>query len=432
MCTPSVSFFFLGGGGFFFFSSGTLEVFLRSRVFLSRPSSSFSLFFLSLFSLCFSFSFFSKQKKKKKGEKRKLTLAFSLLINFKKHNGKTGNDRVVVQDYKKGTATFIDGPNATHPLGSCDVIKFDELPGGADAATSFGGGGGGGGAGAGGEKTKAKDSANAAADGSAPVAAGFSSPSSSSSSKPKREDAFLPTAAALAFAPGGGAARAKFLPSASFDVRGIPVETWARRVEEKASNSSFDLLYFFPVNAWLASGEDYHRLLKAIVVNGTQNGQRVYQEFHFVDFRPYSGGGGGGANGTGIPAEAFDPCEIAPGGAGCGCEKRKKSAGGDNDGSKSKGAKAAADFAAFPAGASGGVPSPPRDFSERQQTMGFLPSQVGSYVFFLFLGLVAGLLGAFGVPALHSCCCARRRRSFGRFEEGNGGAAPTSAVTSAA
>ena len=215
-------------------------------------------------------------------------------------------------------------------------------------------------------------------------------------------------------------------------MRGIPVETWARRVEEKASNSSFDLLYFFPVNAWLASGEDYHRLLKAIVVNGTQNGQRVYQEFHFVDFRPYGGGGGGGANGTGIPAEAFDPCEIAPGGAGCGCEKRKKSAGGDNDGSKSKGAKAAADFAAFPAGASGGVPSPPRDFSERQQTMGFLPSQVGSYVFFVFLGLVAGLLGAFGVPALHSCCCARRRRSFGRFEEGNGGAAPTSAVTSAA
>ena len=237
-------------------------------------------------------------------------------------------------------------------------------------------------------------------------------------------------------------------------MRGIPVETWARRVEDRASNSSFDLLYFFPVNAWLASGEDYHRLLKAIVVNGTQNGQRVYQEFHFVDFRPYGGGngngkGGGGndgnggkGNGTGIPAEAFDPCEIAPGGAGCGCEKRKKASGGGggggSDGSKTEGARAAAaDFAAFPAGAGAGASgggSPPRDPPSRQQTMGFLPSQVGSYVFFLFLGLLAGLLGAFGVPALYNCCCGARRgrRSFGRFEEGNGGAAPTSAVTSAA
>ena len=332
------------------------------------------------------------------------------------------------------------------------MVKFDELAGGADAASQFGGGGGSG-SGSGGESKAAKDSANAAADGSAPVAAGFSS---SSSSKPKsqqqqqqqKKDAFLPTAAALAFAPGGGAARAKFVPSAAFDVRGIPVETWARRVDEPATNSSYDLLYFFPVNAWLASGEDYHRLLKAIVVNGTQGGQRVYQEFHFVDFRPYgsgsggSGGGSGGsggsagsaaaaaaaANGTGIPPEAFDPCEIAPGGAGCGCGKKKKDA---------KAAPAAAtDFAAFPAAAGGGGVSPsPLQQQQQQQPqsamMGLLPSQVGSYVFFLFLGLVAGLLGAFGVPALVNCCCGRRGRSFGRFDEGNG-APPTSAVTSAA
>ena len=320
------------------------------------------------------------------------------------------------------------------------MVGFDELAGGADAAASsqFGGG-----SGSGGEttpKASAKDSANAAADGSAPVAAGFSSSSSTpkqpqQQQKQQQQEAFLPTAAALAFAPGGGAARAKFVPSAAVDIRGIPTETWARRVEEPATNSSYDLLYFFPVNAWLASGEDYHRLLKAIVVNGTQGGQRVYQEFHFVDFRPYGTGSGvssgiGGnasaaANGTGIPAEAFDPCEIAPGGAGCGCGPKKK-----NGANTAK----AADFTAFPAAAS--TSSSPRDFSTQeqpQQTMGLLPSQVGSYVFFLFLGLVAGLLGAFGVPALVGCCCrGRRGRSFGRFEEGNGGAPPTSAVTSAA
>lgn len=375
----------------------------------------------------------------------------SLSSSKPKNKNKTGNDRVVVQDYKKGTATFIDGPNSTYPFGSCSVARFDELdPSGNDA---FGGGGGNGG-----ESKKAKstgNSTNAADDGSIPVAPGFSSPSSSSSSAPsspsssskskkkqQQQDAFLPTAAALAFAPGGGAARAKFVPSASFDIRGIPVETWQRRVEEPATNSSYDLLYFFPVNAWLASGEDYHRLLKAIVVNGTQGGQRVYQEFHFVDFRPYGNGGSGGnsANGTGVPAEAFDPCEIAPGAAGCGCDKKKKG--------NAKAATAAADFAASQAGISAGdrgssSPSSPPDsssFSQQQQQqqlqrqpMGLMPSQVGSYVFFLFLGLVAGLLGAFGVPALVGCCCSGRRRSFGRFEEGNGvGRAPTAAVTSAA
>lgn len=374
-----------------------------------------------------------KQKKKERRKENSLssTTNSKLLQNF------TGNDRVVVQDYAKGTATFIDGPNSTHPLGSCDVVRFDELAGGADAAASsaFGGAGGASAGGGSGSGSKAKNSSNAADDGSAPAAAGFSSPSSSPSSKrASLQDAFLPTAAALAFAPGGGAARAKFVPSASADVRGIPVETWARRVEDKASNSSFDLFYFFPVNAWLASGEDYHRLLKAIVVNGTQGGQRVYQEFHFVDFRPYGSGSGSGADGGsggGIPAEAFDPCEIAPGGAGCGCEKRSKKGGSDGGGSKgAKAAGAAAgDFAAFPAGRAGGGASPP----QQQQPMGLLPSQVGSYVFVLFLGLIAGLLGAFGVPALVNCCCGGRRRgrSFGRFDEGNG-AAPTSAVTSAA
>lgn len=393
--------------------------------------------FLSLFSLFFPAHFFEK----------KLLLFCSFLFSS------PGNDRVVVQDYGAGTATFIDGPNATHPYGSCDVVKFDELAGGVDAGTaSLGGGGGEGGGGGSGEKaaakaaataTTAKNSTNAADDGSAPVAPGFSSPSSSSSSSKNKQqnqkDAFLPTAAALAFAPGGGAARAKFLPSAAFDVRGIPVETWARRVEEPSTNSSYDLLYFFPVNAWLASGEEYHRLLKAIVVNGTQGGERVYQEFHFVDFRPYGNGkgDGGNGNGTGIPAEAFDPCEIAPGGAGCGCEKRKKKGGGGSGGGKTA-AAAAEGFAAFPAGSGGGGVSSgggERSFSpslQQQQPMGFLPSQVGSYVFFLFLGLVAGLLGAFGVPALVNCCCGgRKRRSFGRFDEGNG-APPTSAVTSAA
>lgn len=361
-----------------------------------------------------------------------------------------GADRVVVQDYKRRTATFIDAPNSTHPRGSCDVASFDEL----DAA---GGGGGGGGAGNGGGNGGAKTKDNVADDGSAPVAAGFSSSSSSSSSSKKKKSndaataaatSFLPTAAALAFAPGGGAARAKFVPSASFDVRGIPVETWHRRVDEPATNSSYDLLYFFPVNAWLASGEQYHRLLKAIVVNGTQAGQRVYQEFHFVDFRPYDGGKGDDGSGTRakIPAEAFDPCEIVPGGAGCGCDDKNKSK--KRDKAAASGAAAAAsggDFASFPASVSSAGAAPFDSGSGNggnyYPVKGFLPSQVGSYVFFLFLGLVAGLLGVFGIPALASCCCSgrtRRARNFGRFDEGGGGGvgggggAPTSAVTSAA
>lgn len=42
-------------------------------------------------------------------------------------------------------------------------------------------------------------------------------------------------------------------------VRGIPCEAWYRKIEAPASNSSFDVQFFFPVNSWLVARENYHR-----------------------------------------------------------------------------------------------------------------------------------------------------------------------------
>ena len=45
-------------------------------------------------------------------------------------------------------------------------------------------------------------------------------------------------------------------------VRGIPSEAWFRKIENKGSNSSFDVSFFFPVNEWLVAREHYHRWVR--------------------------------------------------------------------------------------------------------------------------------------------------------------------------
>lgn len=42
-------------------------------------------------------------------------------------------------------------------------------------------------------------------------------------------------------------------------VRGIPSEVWFRKLQNKATNSSFEVSFFFPVNEWLVARENYHR-----------------------------------------------------------------------------------------------------------------------------------------------------------------------------
>lgn len=51
--------------------------------------------------------------------------------------------------------------------------------------------------------------------------------------------------------------------------RGIPCESWYRKVTNKAVNSSFDVQFLFPVNQWLVAREDYHRWAAASYRNGS-------------------------------------------------------------------------------------------------------------------------------------------------------------------
>jgi len=93
--------------------------------------------------------------------------------------------------------------------------------------------------------------------------------------------------------------------------RGIPCESWYRKVTNKAVNSSFDVQFLFPVNQWLVAREDYHRMLKQIVVTGTMDGEEIEHLYSYINFRPYI-----------APDEAFDVCVLAPKGESCGCEDR--------------------------------------------------------------------------------------------------------------
>lgn len=56
----------------------------------------------------------------------------------------------------------------------------------------------------------------------------------------------------------GANAKPSFEPGHA-KVRGIPSEVWYRKIESAASNSSFDVQFFFPVNGWLVARENYHR-----------------------------------------------------------------------------------------------------------------------------------------------------------------------------
>ncbi len=41
--------------------------------------------------------------------------------------------------------------------------------------------------------------------------------------------------------------------------RGIPCESWYRKVKNAGANTTFDVHFLFPINQWLVAREDYHR-----------------------------------------------------------------------------------------------------------------------------------------------------------------------------
>ena len=241
-------------------------------------------------------------------------------------------------------------------------------------------------------------------------------------------DASLPTAAALAFAPGVGRP-ARSRPFGLGGVRGIPVGPGRTASRTRRPDSSFDLFYFFPVDAWLASGEDSIGFSRRRGEWDTRRAARV-REFHFVDFRPDGRGSGRNAEGAreaGSPPRRSTRARSPPAGPGAAARKRSRKAG------------ATAGAAGREGGGSGG---------------GSLPRPAGRAGEALLLRSsssdgpppVAGWeLRLRPVPGADRGPAGRVRRSragqllcgggggedFGRFDEGNG-AAPTSAVTSAA
>ena len=280
-----------------------------------------------------------------------------------------GANRVIIQDFGHQTVTLIDPPKGTNPRGACRTMA-DAVPAPGDAATTttttipglpFGGGVGVGGTGAG----------------------------------------LLSTADALAF----DAKAVQFVPGVQTEIRGIPCELWARTISAPPPlNATLDVTYYVPVSQWLTGGEGYHRMLKAIVVNGTafENGvpRAVLQEYHFINFRPRPN----------LPASVFDACTIAPKGEGCGCGK-SASGGGATD----------ADAVPYSAATTPTLIS--TDAPDASSTpRGFVPEQAGPYVLLTLVGLVGGVTAAIALPAAARAIGARRSRKFEQFDAGRAAA----------
>jgi len=156
-------------------------------------------------------------------------------------------------------------------------------------------------------------------------------------------------------------------------VRGIPCEVWQTSVEFSTPrfNMSFDVEFYFPVNAWLVGREDYHRMLKRVYMNGTRNGEPFEMYDEYVNFRPRT-----------VFPSLFEVCAISPYGKHCNCTDAlrrqafsnvEQALSGDEDISVGS---AAADACAI----SHPIPH------------GFVRAQSGPYVGLTIIGMVGGSL----------------------------------------
>lgn len=91
--------------------------------------------------------------------------------------------------------------------------------------------------------------------------------------------------------------------------RGIECDVWAANVSLTFNRSrdntttalNFTASFYFPVNQWLVDRESYHRMLKAVILNGTRNGQPFETWINYVNFRPRT-----------VYPPMFDVCAISP------------------------------------------------------------------------------------------------------------------------
>lgn len=95
----------------------------------------------------------------------------------------------------------------------------------------------------------------------------------------------------------------KSIESTKCNCRGIACELWQADVEfeNNWANASFTASFYFPINQWLVAREDYHRLLKQIVLNGSFNDEAMEVVISYVNFRPRT-----------FVGPTFDVCAISP------------------------------------------------------------------------------------------------------------------------
>jgi hypothetical protein len=162
-------------------------------------------------------------------------------------------------------------------------------------------------------------------------------------------------------------------------IRGIECDVWAANVSLTFNRSrdntttalNFTASFYFPVNQWLVDRESYHRMLKAVILNGTRNGQPFETWINYVNFRPRT-----------VYSPMFDVCAISPYGSNCNCtDKLRKAAfanisqlSDDGDDFSVNGDSSAA------CKYGGSVPK------------GFVSAQAGPYVGLTIIGMVAGAL----------------------------------------